>query len=217
MGIPKIKGGTWNSDGVAGIIKNEKYTGNALLQKRYVKDHLTKRLVFNKGNLPKYYAEDTHPAIIDIDTFQKAQEIISENIEKYSGKKEREKYPFTSKIICGICGKNYRHKDRQGRVSWSCSTYLRYGKDSCTSKQIPENILISLATEVLGIKEFDEVTFEEKIKEIQVPEPNLLVFVLQDGDTVKKGWSDRSRRESWNEEARQKARERSLKKIDGGS
>lgn len=49
--------------------------------------------------------------------------------------------------------------------------------------------MISLATEVLELKEFEEDTFEKRIKEIQVPGPNLLVFVLQDGRTVKKEWS----------------------------
>jgi site-specific DNA recombinase len=121
------------------------------------------------------------------------------------------------KIIRGICGKNYSHKDRQGRILWSCSTYLKYGKDSCPSKQIPEKILISLVTEVLELKEFDEGSFAQKIKEIQVPQPSVLVFVFHDGSIVKKGWSYKSRSESWSEEARQKARERSLEKLEGRS
>ncbi len=113
-GIKKLRGGTWNSERVVEIIKNEKYIGNALLQKKYVKDHLTKALFFNKGNLPKYYAEGTHPAIIDAETFQRAREIMSKNREWYSGKKESGNYPFTGKIICGLCGKNYRHKTTRG-------------------------------------------------------------------------------------------------------
>jgi site-specific DNA recombinase len=217
MGITKIRGGIWNSERVLDIIKNEKYTGNALLQKKYVKDHLTKTLVFNKGNLPMYYAEGTQPPIIDEETFQRAQEIMDKNRERYLGKKESGNYPFTGKILCGRCGKNYRHKNRHGRISWSCSTYLKYGKDSCPSKQIPEDILISLATEVLELTEFDEAYFEKKIKEIQVPEPNILVFVFHDGNTLKKEWRYKSRSESWSEVARQKARECSLKKLEGRS
>lgn len=217
MGVKKLRGGTWRPERVLDIIKNEKYTGNALLQKKYVKDHLTKTLVWNKGNLPQYYAEGTHPPIIDLATFQKAQEILDRNRERYLGKKGSGKYPFTSKIVCGICGKNYGHKNSQGRISWSCSTYLKYGKNSCPSKQIPEYILISLATEVLELKEFDEAIFEEKIKEIQVPEPNLLIFVFYDGNMLKKEWSYKPRSKSWSEDARQKARERSIKKLEGRS
>lgn len=217
MNIPKLRGGTWNSERVVDIIKNEKYTGNALLQKKYVKDHLNKNLVFNKGNLPMYYAEGTHPPIIDEETFQKAKEIMRKNTEKYTGGNTRVKYPFTSKVVCGICGKKYRHKDRQGKVSWNCSTYLKYGKDICPSKQIPQDILILLTNEVLEIKEFDEVIFKKKIKEIQVSAPNALVFILSDSTSIKKEWRYKSRSESWGEEARQNARERSIKRIEGRS
>lgn len=217
IGVEKLRGGKWNSERIADIIKNEKYTGNALLQKKYVKDHLNKTLVFNKGNLPQYYAEDTHPAIIDLDTFQRAQEILSKNREKYLVKNKGCKYPFTGKIVCGICGKHYGHRNKQGRISWNCYTYLKYGKDNCPSKQIPEEILISLSTKVLGIKKFDEVTFEEKIKEIQVPEPTVLIFVFKDGNVAKKEWNYKSRKESWSEEARQKAREISLNNMNGRS
>ncbi|WP_411680073.1 recombinase family protein [Clostridium thailandense] len=216
-GVRKMRGGIWNAEGISDIIKNEKYTGNALLQKRYVKDHLTKKSVWNKGNLPQYYAEGTHPAIIDIDTFKRAQEIKSQKRERHPGKKERERYPFTGKILCGICGKNYTRRNKEGRILWICSTYLKFGKDRCPSKQVPENILISLATQFLELKKFDEVIFEQSIKQIQVPAPKILVFVLQDGRTVKKEWNYGTHSERWSEEARQKARERRLKKLEGRS
>jgi hypothetical protein len=217
MEVKKLRGGTWNSERVIEVIKNEKYVGNSLLQKKYVKDHLTKTLVLNKGNLPKYYAEGTHLAIIELEIFQKAQKIMEKNIERYSGGNSIRKYPFTSKIVCGICGKKYRHKNKQGRITWGCSTYFKYGKDNCPSKQIPEDILISLSTEILEIKDFDEVIFKEKIKGIQVAEANVLIFVFQDGNIVKKEWSYKSRRESWSEEARQRAREISLNNMNGRS
>jgi DNA invertase Pin-like site-specific DNA recombinase len=217
MGVEKLRGGKWSPERVADILKNEKYAGNALLQKKYVKDHLTKALVFNKGNLPKYYAEGTHPPIVDLEIFQRAQEIMKKNRERYSGGTSIRKYPFTGKIVCGICGKHYAHKNKQGRISWNCLTYLKYGKDNCPSKQIPEEILISLSTQVLEIKKFDEATFEDKIKEIQVPESNVLIFVFKDGNVVKKEWNYKSRSESWSEEARQKAREISINNMKGRS
>lgn len=196
MGVKKLRGGKWNSERVIEIIKNEKYAGNALLQKKYVKDHLTKTLVWNKGNLPKYYAEGTHPAIIYLETFEMAQEILCKNRERYLGVSGVYKYPFSSKITCGICGKKYRHKNRQGRISWNCSTYLKYGKDSCPSKQIPEDILYMITTEVLGLIKFDEAVFKNKIKEIQVPEAYNLIFIFYDGTIVKKEWSYNLRSES---------------------
>ena len=214
VGVARPRGGTWNSERVAEIIKNEKYTGNALLQKKYVEDHLTKTVVRNYGMLPKYYAEGTHTAIIDEATFRKAQEIMAKNRELSARKKDPRQYPFTSKIVCGKCGKKYKRKVTKGRVYWNCSTYLEFGRDSCHARQIPEAILFSLATEVLGLKEFDEAAFEEQIKEIQAPDYNLLVFVLHDGCTIQKQWQHKSRRESWSEEARQQARERQLQYLE---
>lgn len=214
MGVPRPRGGTWNSERVAEIIKNEKYTGNALLQKKYVEDHLTKTVVRNYGMLPKYYAENTHPPIVDETTFGQAQKIMAKNRELTAGEKAPRRYPFTSKIACSKCGKNYKRKITRGRVFWNCSTYLEFGRDSCHTKQIPEAILHSLATEVLGLAEFDEAAFEQQIQEIKALDHNLLIFVFHDGRTIQKQWQHKSRRESWSEEARQRARERQLKYLE---
>ncbi len=209
---PTLRGGIWNSERVAAIIKNEKYTGNALLQKKYVADHLTKSLVWNKGALPKYYVENTHPPIIDLETFQKAQEIMAQNRERNAGKKQVELYPFTGKIICGKCGKKYKHKVWRGYVYWNCSTYLQMGKAECHTKQIPEPILISLISEVLKIDSFDNTIFESQITEIRVPEDNLLIFVFRDGHTDQREWQNKSRCESWTDEMKQQAREKATQR-----
>ena len=72
QGVPCRLGGEWQTETVSGILKNEKYTGDALLQKTYIENHLTKRKCFNRGELPQYYAENTHPAIIDHETYADA-------------------------------------------------------------------------------------------------------------------------------------------------
>lgn len=210
MGVERLRGGVWNSERVVEIIKNEKYLGHALLQKKYVEDHLTKTLVRNKGILPMYYAENTHPPIIDEETYKKAQEIMANNRARNAGKKEAGIYPFTGKIVCGRCGKNYKRKARQGWIAWNCSRYLKYGKDSCPAKQIPEDILLSLSVEVLGLTDFDEAVFKQHIKEIHVLDFNLLTFIFHDGFSIQKEWSHKPRRESWGEETRKQARENQL-------
>jgi site-specific DNA recombinase len=215
MGIEKIRGGKWNSERVVEILKNEKYTGNALLQKKYVKDHLTKALVRNKGELSRYYAEETHPAIIDLETFQKAQEILNKRREKYSSKGEVSNHIFQRKITCGICGKKYRRKRSKDKFIWHCSTYLKYGKDTCQSKQVPEEILITACEEVLETDGISQEEFENEIKEIQVMDKGIINFILNDGNIVKKEWNYKSRSESWSDEARQRAREKSLKRLEG--
>lgn len=74
--------------------------------------------------------------------------------------------------------------------------------------------MISLTNEVLELTEFDEDCLKLRIKEIQVPEPTVLLFVFPDGSIVKKIWSYKSRSESWSDKARLKARESSLKKLE---
>lgn len=214
MDVSRPRGGIWNSDRIAEVIKNEKYTGNSLLQKKYVSDHLTKTLVRNKGQLPKYYAEETHPPIIDVETFELAREIMAKNRKRNSGKKESGSYPFTSRIVCGNCGKKFKRKTTHGRISWTCSTYLKYGKSSCSAKQIPEGILTEASASALGLTDFDEKIFSQQIKEIQVPADNQLTYIFYDGRTIIRDWTHRSRSLNWDEKARQKARDNQLEKME---
>ena len=207
MNVQTPFGGQWRHNGVLGIIKNEKYTGHALLQKRYVEDHLTKKLVQNNGKLQKYYARDTHPAIIDQETFAKAQEILSERRDASKNKNgSRNRYPFSGMIRCGICGSKYKRKDQKGKVAWYCTTYLEQGKSSCPSKQIPEPTLYSICNEVLGLLDFNPAVFKKNVIEIVVPEPGKVIFTLKDGHQISKEWKHASRRDSWSDNMRKAAR-----------
>lgn len=208
LNVDTVNKGTWDSERVISIIKNEKYIGNSLLQKKFVVDHLSKKLVRNKGNLPMYYAEDTHPAIIDQDLFDKAHAILCERglkCKTMSGSTNR--YPFSSIIRCEVCGKKYKRKDRNGKVAWYCSTFLKEGKSACPSKQIPEQVLYSLCNEVLGLDNFDAEVLNNAVAEILVPEPSKVIFVMHDGRQIEKAWQHTSRREKWTDEMRDTARE----------
>lgn len=187
MKVKKLRDGKWSSERVADIIKNEKYIGNALLQKKYVKDHLTKKLIKNRGIVPQYYAEGTHPAIIDSEIFERAQQIMKANRIKYKCEPGKKNYIFTSKIQCGICGKNYKHKDRSGRSTWVCSNHHKYGNEGCIAKPIYEEQLINLLNEVLEINEFDEEVFKETIEKIKVEENRTITVILKNGKVIKKG------------------------------
>lgn len=212
-GIPTYRGYEWTVTGVMKMLHNEKYVGNALLQKKYVSDHLTKRLVMNKGQLPMYYAEGTHPAIIDIDTFDSVQRLLEENRIKNSiDKNTPPRYPFSGKIVCGNCGHRFQRKVTRSMVAWNCETYLRKGKAHCPAKQIPEDTLMAIAAEVLKLPAFDEHEFQSNIKEIRVTDHNTVAFLFYDGLEVLKGWQDKSRRDSWNTDARKRASESGKKR-----
>jgi len=132
MNVESLHGGTWSCYRILAILKNEKLTGNAMLQKKYVVDHLTKSLKQNNGQLPKYYVTNTHPAIIDQETFDKVQERLSQrNPWSQDINLNENRYPFSSKIKCGVCGRNFKRKKAGNNVSWRCSTYLVHGKSAC--------------------------------------------------------------------------------------
>ena len=206
--ISGVFGGKWNTVRVKDIITNEKYTGNALLQKHYINNHLEKKRMTNTGQLPQYYAEETHPAIIDSATFEAAQEIIKEIESTTANRAHPQKRPFTSKIICGKCGSNFKRTKNNRCPGWDCSLKLTNGISACRSKKIPESTLISITNEVLGTTEFDAELFGAEIDHIEVPIDNHLKFYFKNGSVEERTWKDRSRRESWTPEMKERTAER---------
>ena len=207
--VPTVNGGRWTATRIRDMLKNEKYTGNALLQKKYKKDHLTKKLVRNKGELPRYYAEQTHPAIVDIQTFQRTQAIMEEHRKHSCGTKPNTtRYPFSGRIICGNCGKSYSHKVCHGFAAWQCTTFLYSGKSVCPAKQIPESTLMNMCCTALGIAGFDEEQFKNSVDRILVTGPNSVTFEFVDGRKEDFIWKDRSRAESWTDEMKENAKKR---------
>lgn len=123
----------WPASTVSSILQNEKYKGDALLQKQYTVDFLTKRRVKNdSGVLPQYYVEGDHEAIIDPDTFDLVQLEIQRRKEsriRYSGVSI-----FSSKIICGCCGATY------GKKVWSPKTKYKKFVYQCNRKYKGDDI-----------------------------------------------------------------------------
>ena len=150
-GIPTKLGKTkWRYSVVHGILTNEKYTGNAILGKTFKPDVLSKYRQKNTGQAPMYYAEGTHPAIIDTDTF----ELVKVEMER---RQDREittvgnntytsKFPFSGLLICGECGHKLRRHTRRvgsGKVvpAWACSHRILNGRAVCDSHHVNEDTL----------------------------------------------------------------------------
>jgi DNA invertase Pin-like site-specific DNA recombinase len=215
--VSTVYGGTWSALRVASLLKNEKYVGDALLQKTFVSDHLAKKKVKNIGQLPKYYAKNTHPPIVSRGTFEKAQRIMAERgLKCTKPNSAQNRYPFTGLILCDICGKHYRRKitvagTKNAKPVWICRTFSALGRESCASGQIPESVLTEKAAEALGLPVFDEAVFAAEIAEIRIPEHGRLLFVFRNGHTENVAWQNPSRRHSWTNEMKQAARERQSK------
>ena len=197
-------GRPWGKSSIMRVLRNSTYTGNLLLQKTYSENHLTKRTRQNNGELPKYYIEDAHEAIIPLRQFNAVQEEIQRRAKKhYTPNATKKQYPFTGKLVCAGCGKHYRRKVTSTGPTWICPTYNTQGKAACPSKRIPESTLILMAEEVVGSID----AFSGEITEVRVENGNRLVFLHTNGKESVKRWQDRSRAESWTAEMREVARQ----------
>ena len=209
-GYRGVLGGTWCADRMRNTLSNEKYLGNALLQKQYRNNHIEKKLLPNRGELPMYYAEGTHEPIIDQATFDKAQKRLKMLAQQTANRKKPTHSAFTGLIHCGLCGNTYKRVTYRKKHYWNCTTFQTKGKSECAAKRIPEETLDALTCEVLGVTHFDPDTVRSKITAIRAENNNVVVFCMDDGSEIVKRWTDRSRAESWTPEMKEQARQRAL-------
>ena len=202
-GILTQQGFTWHQSAVQRVLRNYAYTGNLLLQTKLRENHLTKRTVVNRGELPQYHIQNSHEPIIDMDTYKAVQIEMAHRADQFGKPQTTVTYPFTGIITCAECGKHYRRKMKKTGPVWICSTYNTLGKAACQSKAIPESVLIDIVDEVGGIG---------NLTAIQAANNNTLVLTLTSGQQIVKQWLDRSRRESWTPEMREAARQRKMRK-----
>ena len=183
-GITTVNGKLFSTSAISRILRNITYTGNTLLQKTFIQDPISKKKKINKGELPQYFVENTHEAIIEMDTFQKVQEIFAYNKEagKFPYNRTGKMYPFTKEVICSRCGRHYtRQLWNTSKNGEKCPTWVCTGKKAekhrrCDAKNIKEEKLMKASTEVLGLVEFDEVRFGERVASIMVEKDGKLKF-----------------------------------------
>ena len=161
-GIPTPTGKeNWHQSTVRSILKNEKYKGDALLQKRYTTDFLTKKTKINNGEVPQYYVENSHEGIVSHEVFAAVQtefETRKQRRGRYSGGDM-----LVSKIKCGECGYFYGSKvwhstDKYRKVIYQCGH--KYKDESrCTTPHFTENEIKEFFIKAVNqlISEKDEV------------------------------------------------------------
>lgn len=207
-GITFINGKPISVSAIGNILRNITYTGNTLLQKTFIQDPISKKKVMNTGELPQYFVQDTHEAIIDMDTFEQVQEKLARNKEmgRFPYNHTGKKYPFTMKVICGCCGRHYTRQlwntSEKGkkRPTWVCTGKKAEKYRRCDSKNIPEAKLMEASAKVLGIPEFDEDLFFDKVESITVQGKHELLFCLHDGTEVIQHWEHTAQKASWTPE-----------------
>ena len=138
-GIPtKIKGAKWARTTIKNMITNEKYCGDCLFQKTYIADPIMHHAVKNTGELPKYYVEDCLPAIVDKETWKLAQEVAKRHTVHTQASTEG--YPFSGKLICGVCGKPYYYYHYTTTNRQSQWVYRRMSRRTQSAVEIPGQV-----------------------------------------------------------------------------
>ena len=140
-GIPTPRGKEkWQTSTIESILTNEKYKGSAVLQKKFTVDFLSKKMKVNEGEVPQYIVDQSHPAIIGPEEWQKVQNEMA--VRKAKGKHHNSLSPFSAKIVCGDCGEFYGSKvwhstDKYRRVSWQCNGKFK-GEYRCGTPHLYE-------------------------------------------------------------------------------
>ena len=142
-GVASKKGGNWTPGTINAIIRNEKFTGDAIFQKTYTDSSFTRHL--NKGECDQYLCEGHHEAIVSHEVFEKANEVLDQRgKEKGNGvntQRYQNRYGFSGRIRCGECGgvfKRRKHYKPSGNyVAWCCTRHIE-DKNSCSMKYITD-------------------------------------------------------------------------------
>ena len=219
MGVMAMKGGPFKATSVRQILANITYTGNLLLQKEYTADPITGKSRLNKGELPQYFVENHHEAIIPMEEWQAVQD-ERERRRKLGAhaNKSIKTTCFTSKIKCGNCDKSFRRsgktqgKNKEVYYIWTCRNKSEKGIEVCNARNIPEKVLKKVCAEVLGIDEFDEQVFIDKVEQVIPFEDDILRFKFKDGSEDEKKWTSTARKDYWTPEVRRAWSERNRRK-----
>lgn len=172
------------------ILTNEKYTGDALLQKTYITDCITKKSRKNNGELPMYLVKYHHEPIISRTDFNRVQEemarrsakrSIAEKLTKTEQGKYSAKYALSELLICGECGSHYRRVTWTAKgfkeIKWRCINRIQYGKKNCHSsptidEQALHKAIISAINEFCEVKDEVAKALRESITEVLDPNLN---------------------------------------------
>lgn len=166
----------WHTSNINQILRNEKYIGDALLQKTYTVDFLSKKRVANNGIVPQYYVENSHEPIIPREIYMQVQEEMLRRANLHSGANRKKrvyssKYALSSIVYCSKCGDIYRRIawNNRGKHStvWRCVNRVEHGPDCCDAPTVQEeelqNAVVKAINTALGGKDEMLTALEKNI------------------------------------------------------
>ena len=193
----KGSGTLYRKEVIKRILMNEKYTGDALLQKTYITDCITKKSRKNNGELPMYLVKNHHEPIISRADFNRVQEemarrsakrVIADKLTKGEKGKYSAKYALSGLLICGECGAHYRRVTWTAKgfkeIKWRCINRIQYGKKKChcsptVDEQGLHKAIVSAINEFCEVKDDVARVLRESITEVLDPNLNGSVQAAQ--------------------------------------
>lgn len=186
--IPAKGGKEWRESTVRGIITNEKYCGDVLMQKTFTQDCINKKVIKNTGQLPMYLIQNNHPGIVSRETYQAVQaELARRSAGKSPSRKNAptgrscytSKYALSERVFCGECGTRYQrcswHRKNGVRVVWRCVSRVEYGSRYCyQSPTMPEEPLQQAIMAAINSVMDSKETICRQITEAAVEETGIL-------------------------------------------
>ena len=194
MGVLTPAGRTkWSVSTVRSILSNEKYKGEALLQKTFTVDYLTKEVRKNNGEVPSVRVRNSHEPIIEPEVFDRVQSMLATSAKRRA--KVRTKLPFAGKLICGDCGSFYGHKVWRLRSTgerynvWYCN-HKYDGDRACESPRLrDEEVKAAFEKMLQKCSDPNPVYTDEKwnelVESVKVCRGGHLIFTLTEGRVVK--------------------------------
>lgn len=190
--LTPMKKKVWRVSTVKSILTNEKYKGDALLQKTYTTDYLSKKVKKNEGEVRQYLVENSHDPIIEPEVFDLVQEKLAEGNTHRA--KIRDNSPLSNKLICADCGGFYGHKVWHNKANterydvWYCNQKYR-NAEKCKTPVLRQAEIITAFEVVLGKigckeTEYDEKLWRNLINRVIVCPDLSLRFYLNDGREI---------------------------------
>lgn len=177
----------WKISAIRSILTNEKYCGDVLMQKTFVQDCISKKVVKNTGQLPMYLVEDNHPAIITREQYRNVQAEMSRRNAGLSPSRKNaptgkssyaSKYALSERLVCGECGTLYRRcvwsRNGKKKVVWRCVSRLDYGTKFChdsptlEEESLQQAILNAINSRMSGKEKLAEQVTDAMCLEMEV-------------------------------------------------
>ncbi|MFA5545795.1 MAG: recombinase family protein [Sphaerochaetaceae bacterium] len=209
-GIFNRKGLPFGKTSILRILDQEKYRGFSILQRTYVDDHITHQKKMNKGELPRFEVQGTHPVIIDEQLHERV-ETERERRRQAGAVRWRRATCFTGKILCGYCGSTFTFTpySRTGELTqfqqghYQCSHKRKQGTKACPSKSLPvytlRQVCASLLTLIAGASPgdpFEEAWIDNHVDHI-VASVDTLEFHLTSSEVLTTAWKNTAKRDAW--------------------